>query len=114
MIGREGIVLEKVNYSLNGKEILKNINITIRPEDKIALIGDNEIAKTVLLGIISGQIKQDSGTVKYSNNAKVSYFMKNHDDYFKKYQILFHLHLLYALLPREVFHYLPESLLLPV
>lgn len=84
MIGREGIVLEKVNYSLNGKEILKNINITIRPEDKIALIGDNEIAKTVLLGIISGQIKQDSGTVKYSNNAKVSYFMKNHDDYFKE------------------------------
>ena len=84
MIGREGIVLEKVNYSLNGKEILKNINITIRPEDKIALIGDNEIAKTALLGIISGQIKQDSGTVKYSNNAKVSYFMKNHDDYFKE------------------------------
>ncbi len=84
MIGKEGIKLENINYSLNGKEILKNINITIRPNDKIALIGENEIAKTSFLNIISGKIKQDSGEIKYSSNTKISYFMKNHDEYFNE------------------------------
>ena len=84
MIGKEGIVLEKINYEINGKEILKNINMTIRPDDKIALIGENEIAKTALLNIISGKLKPTSGNIKYSNNTKIAYFMKNHDDYFKE------------------------------
>ena len=83
MIGREGVVLEKINYSINGKQILDNVSITIRQDDKIALIGENEIAKTTLLGIISGTIKPDSGSVKYATNSKVSYFMKNHENYFE-------------------------------
>ena len=83
MIGKEGIILEKINYELNGKEILKNINITIRPDDKIALIGSNEIAKTCLLNIISGNLVPTSGEIKTASNTKISYYMKNHDDYFK-------------------------------
>jgi len=78
VLGKEVIVLEKINY----KDILKNINITIRPDDKIALLGDNEIAKTTLLKIIAGELEPDSGTVKYGSNVRLSYFAKNHDEYF--------------------------------
>ena len=74
--------LEKINYSIDGKQILNNISITIRPDDKIALIGTNEIAKTALLKIMSGEIQPDSGTIKIGGNVKLSYFAKNHDEYF--------------------------------
>jgi len=76
------MTLEKINYSIDGKTILNNISITIRPDDKIALIGTNEIAKTTLLKIMSGEIKPDSGTIKIGGNVKLSYFAKNHDEYF--------------------------------
>ena len=79
VLNKEVISLEKVCY----KDILKNVNIHISPDDKIALIGDNEIAKTTLLKIIAGELEPDSGTVKYGSNVKLSYFAKNHDEYFK-------------------------------
>ncbi len=77
-VGKEVITLENINY----KDIIKNLNLTIRPDDKIALIGTNEIAKTILLDIISGNIEPDSGTIKIGGNVKISYFKKNHDEYF--------------------------------
>ena len=81
-LGREVIQLSKVCYEENGRKILDNINITINPDDKIALIGLNEIGKTTLLKIIAGEIKPTSGEVKYGSTVKVGYFAKNHDEYF--------------------------------
>lgn len=82
-LGKEVITLEKINYSMDGKPILQNLNLTIRPNDKIALIGNNEIAKTALLKILAGELKPDSGTIKIGSSVKVSYFAKNHDTYFE-------------------------------
>ena len=81
-LGREVIAMENINYSIDGKVIIKDLNLTLRPDDKIVLIGSNEIAKTALLNIISGNIKPDSGTIKYGSTVKVSYYEKNHDKYF--------------------------------
>jgi len=83
-VGKEVITLEKINYSIDGKEIIKNLNMTIYPNDKIALIGNNEIGKTALLQILAGVIKPDSGSIKIGSNVKISYFAKNHSEYFKE------------------------------
>ncbi len=81
-LGKEVITMENINYSIDGKVIIKDLNLTLRPDDKIILLGNNEIAKTALLNIISGNIKPDSGTVKYGSTVKISYYEKNHDKYF--------------------------------
>ncbi len=78
-ISKEALKLEKICY----KDLLKNVNITIRPDDKIALLGENELAKTALLRIMAGELQPDSGTIQYGSNVKISYFAKNHDEYFK-------------------------------
>ena len=83
-VGKEVISLDKINYSMDGKQILKDITMTIRPDDKICLIGSNEIAKTALLKIIYGEVKPDSGIIKVGSSVKMSYFAKNHDNYFTK------------------------------
>ena len=47
----------------NGNDILKDINLMIRPGDKILLDGVNGSGKSLLLKIISGLIEPDSGTI---------------------------------------------------
>lgn len=82
-LNKEVLSLQKINYSIDGKVILKDLNLTLRNDDKIVLIGENEIAKTALFKIITGEIKPDSGTIKIGSNVKLSYFPKNHDSYFE-------------------------------
>ena len=63
-LGKEVITLSKINVTINGKQILKNFTLNIKPDDKIALIGENEIAKTTLFKVITGEITPDSGEIK--------------------------------------------------
>lgn len=83
-LGKEVISLSKINVNIDGKEILKNFSLTVRPDDKIALIGENEIAKTTLFKVLSGEIIPDSGEVKIGSSVVTSYFPKNHNSYFEE------------------------------
>lgn len=82
-LGKEVLSLEKINYSIDGKCILKNFNLNLKNNDKIILIGE-ETTKTILFKILTGEIKPDSGKIKIGSNVKISYFPKNHDNYFKE------------------------------
>ena len=82
-LGKEVVALEKVTIEVEGKIVVKDLNLTIRPDDKIALVGTNEIAKTALLRVLAGELEPISGTVKYGSTVKASYFPKNHDEYFQ-------------------------------
>ena len=79
-LGNDVIIVDNVCY----KDILHNVRFVLRKGDKIALIGNNEIAKTALLNILSGSLKPDSGEVKVGTTVKISYYEKNHDKYFEK------------------------------
>ena len=82
-LGKEIITLSKINVNQNKKPILKNFTLHIKKDDKIALIGENELAKTTLLQILAGEKTPDSGEVKQGTTVITSYFPKNHDKYFQ-------------------------------
>ena len=67
-LGNDVIIVDNVCY----KDILHNVRFVIKKGDKIALIGNNEIAKTALLNILSGEIKPDSGEIKVGTTVKLS------------------------------------------
>lgn len=81
-LGKEVIYLDKVSKSIDGVEVIKNFRLNIKPGDKIALIGNNEIAKTTLLRLLSGDIEPDSGEIKVGSTVSRSYYPKNNDSYF--------------------------------
>ena len=81
-LGKEIISLNKVNVTIDNKTIIKNMNLHINKDDKIALIGENEIAKTALLQILAGERNIDSGEIKFGTTFITSYYPKNHDKYF--------------------------------
>lgn len=82
-LGKEVISLSKVNIKVGDKEVLKNFTLHINKDDKIALVGENEIAKTALLRAICGEIEIDSGEIKVGTTVNMTYFPKNHDSYFE-------------------------------
>lgn len=83
-LGKEIITLSKINVTIDNKTIIKNLNLNIKKDDRIALIGENEIAKTTLLQILAGEKTPDSGEIKFGSTVLTSYFPKNHDKYFKE------------------------------
>ncbi len=81
-LGKEVIFLDNVSKGIDGLEVLKNVRLTIKPGDKIALIGNNELAKTTLLRLLAGDITPDSGEIKVGVTVSRSYYPKNNDSYF--------------------------------
>lgn len=102
-LGKEGIQLEKVSLESDGKNILKNINLHIGKNDKIALVGSNELAKTTLFKLIADEITPTSGIIKKSMTTSISYFPKNHDAYFERKESLTDWLRTYSLVKEESF-----------
>ncbi len=55
--------MDNIGFELNGKTILKNVRLSIRPFEVISLIGPNGAGKSTLVKIILGLIKPSEGTI---------------------------------------------------
>ena len=60
-------------------KVLDNVSFTVKQDDKIAFLADNEIAKTVLFQIISGEMEPDSGELVWGTTITKSYFPKDNN-----------------------------------
>ena len=81
-IGNEVLSVEGLTKTIDGVKVLDNLTFTVGHDDKIALVGGNELAKTVLLQILSGEMEPDSGSYKWGVTTTQSYFPK---DYTKEF-----------------------------
>ena len=76
-IGNEVLSVENLSKTIDGEVILDNISFNVGREDKIALVGPNEQAKTVLFSILAGEMEPDSGSYKWGVTTSQSYFPKD-------------------------------------
>lgn len=76
-IGNEVLSVTNLSKTINGVKILDNITFTINREDKVALVGPNELAKSVLFKILSGEMEPDEGEYKWGITTSHSYFPKD-------------------------------------
>ena len=76
-IGNEVLTVEGLSKTVDGVKILDNISFVVQHDDKIAFVGGNEQAKTLLFEILSGKIEPDSGTFKWGITTSLSYFEKD-------------------------------------
>ena len=76
-IGNEVLTVEHLSKTIDGEKILDDISFILGREDKVALVGPNERAKTVLFQILSGEMEPDSGSYKWGLTTTQSYFPKD-------------------------------------
>ncbi|MBW8300130.1 MAG: ABC-F family ATP-binding cassette domain-containing protein [Hydrogenophaga sp.] len=60
-----------------GKPILKNINLRIDADDRIALLGSNGNGKSTFAKFISGRLKAESGEIKLAPSLKIGFFAQH-------------------------------------
>ena len=86
--GKEILQVKNISKTIEGEKILNNISFTVKPNDKIAFLADNENAKTVLFQIISGEMEPDEGELIWGTTISNSYFPKDNNYLFNEDMIL--------------------------
>ena len=81
-VGNEILYVENVSKTIDGVKVLDNVTFRVNKEDKIAIIGEDEIGITALFKILAGEEEPDTGTVKWGVTTSTSYFPKDNSEYF--------------------------------
>lgn len=81
--GNDILTVKGLNKTINGEVVLKNINFIMNKNDKIVLLGQNDIAKSALLDILAGVMEPDSGTINWGITTSRSYFPTDNLGYFE-------------------------------
>lgn len=85
MLDKNGgtIELKNVTFSYEEAPVLKNINMTIRRGEKIALVGYNGAGKTTLVKLIMRLYDPVEGEIRYQGNNIKDYRLKDYRDLFE-------------------------------
>ena len=76
-IGNEVLTVDGISKTINGEKVLDNISFVVQRDDKIAFVGGNELAKTTLFQILTGEMEPDEGTYKWGVTTSQAYFPKD-------------------------------------
>ena len=83
--GKDRLFVTDLTKTVDGTVLLNKISFIVGKEDKIAVIGRNELAVTMLFQILMGGEEPDSGSVKWGASIQPSYFPKEHNGYFESF-----------------------------
>ena len=81
-IGNEVLSVDNLTKTINGEKVLDHISFILGHDDKVAFVGGNEQAKTVLFKILMGEMEPDEGTYKWGVTTSQAYFPKDNTEEF--------------------------------
>ncbi|MCD7739378.1 MAG: ATP-binding cassette domain-containing protein, partial [Lachnospiraceae bacterium] len=77
-IGNEVLEVKNLSKTIDGVKVLDNISFIMNRDDKIAFVGGNEHAKTVLFQILMEEMEPDEGSFKWGVTTSRAYFPKDY------------------------------------
>jgi len=80
--GKDILTVKSLSKIIDGKKVLDNLSFTVNKNEKVALIGDNEMAITTLFKILAEELEPDEGSFKWGVSTTRSYFPKDNTKYF--------------------------------
>ncbi len=82
--GKNILEIKDLSKTIDGTVVLDHLNLLINNGDKIAFVGPNHYAKTVLFQIVTGNLEPDTGEYNWGVTTTQGYFPKNNDYLFKE------------------------------
>ncbi len=76
-IGNEVLTVEHLSKTVNGEKVLDDVSFIMGHDDKIAFVGGQELAKTTLFQILTGELEPDEGSYKWGVTTSQAYFPKD-------------------------------------
>ena len=80
--GKEILTVENLSKTVDGRKVLDNVSFRVNKGDKIAFVGEDEIAKTTLFKIVMGELEPDEGSYKWGTTITTSYFPLDNSAFF--------------------------------
>jgi ATPase subunit of ABC transporter with duplicated ATPase domains len=80
--GKDILTVTDLSKTVDGVKVLNNVSFIVRKGEKIAFVGENEIAITTLFRILVGEIEPDEGSYKWGVSTSQSYFPNDNSKYF--------------------------------
>ena len=81
-IGKDVLTVTDLCKTVDGVQVLNHLSFTVAKGDKIAFVGENEIAQTTLFKVLAEEMEPDSGSFKWGVSTSRSYFPKDNSEYF--------------------------------
>lgn len=81
-VGKDILFVTEISKTVDGVKLLDKVSFIVGKNDKIAFVGENELAQTVLFKILMGELEPDEGSVKWGQTVTVSYLPKDNSEYF--------------------------------
>ena len=81
-VGNDLLEVKGISKTIGDRKVLNNVSFIINPNDKVAFVGTDEIARTTLFKILMGEIEPDEGSFKWGITTSRAYFPKDNNEYF--------------------------------
>lgn len=81
-IGNDMLKVTSLTKTIDGRKVLDNVSFTITPNEKVAFVGTNAVAKTTFFKIITGEMEPDEGSYKWGVTTSTSYFPSDNSAFF--------------------------------
>ena len=82
-VGKDILFVTDVSKTIDGVKLLDKVSFIVNKNDKIAFVGENELAQTTLFKILMGELEPDEGSVKWGQTVTTSYLPKDNTAYFE-------------------------------
>ncbi|RLM24837.1 ABC-F family ATPase [Brenneria alni] len=76
---RNALEVEALAKGFDNGPLFSKLNLMVEVGEKVAILGTNGVGKSTLLKTLVGDVAPDSGTVKWSENAKIGYYAQDHE-----------------------------------
>jgi len=77
------ISLDDVCVGYGEKIVLKNVNLSLAPKERIAMLGPNGAGKSSLIKLLAGELEPLKGIRTFSPGLKIGYFAQHQVDHLK-------------------------------
>ncbi len=81
-LGKDILTVKDISVTVDGVKLLDKVYFTLSKTDKVAIVGENELAQTTLFKVLMGELEPDEGSIKWGVSTSRSYLPKDNSDYF--------------------------------
>ena len=82
--GNDLLHIDRLSRSIDGQVMFTDLTITVEKGDKIAFLGSNDLVKTSLFQVLTGEVAPDAGTFKWGASTTQAYYPKDNTKYFER------------------------------
>ncbi|KMY54554.1 multidrug ABC transporter ATP-binding protein [Bacillus sp. FJAT-27231] len=79
-LGKQVFELKDVSKSFEGKVILKDFNLLVKPGDRFGIVGKNGSGKSTFMNLLAGKLEFDNGEMVTGQTVKIAYYTQERTD----------------------------------